>query len=233
MLLSLKCQFLLLPLFGLDFIMKNLHRRLGFNFEYSLLIAIFAGLLVFCIGALSKPTIKDGAAWVQAICGICTLIAVLAIAAIQRKHAYLQSMEDFEIYTLKAYQVASQAVIEISELTNSDKLMVSDQVERQLIKNGLAVLYEAVNGFEVSNISSAVAAIALLRIKQQIKDVETVYLNTCLEDSDKLSALARLRVISDSASKELDVLKSEVSLLEKEDKKTWRKKLRIWMRKNK
>ena len=213
--------------------MKNLYRKVGFNFEYSLLIAIFAGLLVFAVGALSSPNVKDGAAWVQAICGICTLIAVLAIPAIQRKHAYLQGMEDFEIYTLKAYQVAAQAVSGISELNNIDKLMSADQVEYQLVRNGLVVLYEAVDSFEVSTMSSAVAAISLLRIKQHIKDVETVYVDARIERSDKISALARLGALSDNAAKELEILRSEVSLLKVEGESTWLKKLFARIRKKK
>lgn len=213
--------------------MKNLYKKVGFNFEYSLLIAIFAGLLVYAVGALSNPSVKDGAAWAQTICGICTLIAVLAIPAIQRKHAYLQGMEDFEIYTLKAYQVALQAVNGISELNNINKMMMSDQVERQLIGNRLAVLYDAVNCFEVSNMSSAIAAIALLRIKQLIKDIEIVYADACLDSSDKHSALARLGTLLESVAKELDVLKSEVSLWEEEGKLTLIKRLLAWVKRNK
>lgn len=213
--------------------MKILYKKVGFNFEYSLLIAIFAGLLVSAVIALSSPNINDGAAWVQAICGICTLIAVLAIAAIQRKHAYLQSMEDFEVYTLKAYQVASQAVSNLSEINSLDRLMYADKIEQQLVKNGLAVLYEAIDSFEVSGMSSAVAAIALLRIKQHIKDVQSVYADACLENSDKISALTRLGALSDNAANELEVLRSEVSLLEGEGELTWLKKLLARGRKRK
>lgn len=208
--------------------MKVLYKRVGFNFEYSFLIAIFTGLLVSAIGVLSTPDIKDGAAWVQAICGICTLVAVLAIAAIQRKHAYLQSIEDSNIYTLKAYQVAEQAVGSVTELNNIDKLMAPDDVERQLTSNGLAILLEAVNGFEVSRMSSADAAIALLKVKQHIRDVETIYSTSSFENIDKIYLINKLDVLVDSATKDLKVLKDEVSFFKEEAGPETRKKLFAW-----
>lgn len=81
--------------------------------------------------------------------------------------------------------------------------------------------------------SSAAAAIALLRIKQQIKDVETVYSDACRENSDRMSALARLKDLSDKASKELDMLRSEVSLLKEEEKLTWIERLKVCTKRKK
>lgn len=194
--------------------MKRLYGRVGFNFEYSLLIAIFVGMLLVLFNVFNRPDVKDGAAWFQGIGIIFTLIAALSIPAIQRKHAYLQNEEEYDLYTLKAYQVASQAVSGVATLKEVDKLFVSE-MEHKLTLNGLEVLIEAISSFEVSRMSSAQSAIALLRVKQQVKDVSIIYAATANGNDEKIIAMGLIETLAHSAAEELAVLESQIPMLKK------------------
>lgn len=194
--------------------LKRLYGRVGFNFEYSLLIAIFVGMLLFLFNFFYRPDVKDGAAWFQGVGIIFTLIAALSIPAIQRKHAYLQSEEEYDLYTLKAYQVASQAVSGVAALKEADKLFVSE-MEHKLTLNGLEVLIEAISSFEVSRMSSAQSAIALLRLTQQVKDVSIIYAATSKGNDEKIIAMGLIESLASSAAKELAVLGGQIPMLKK------------------
>jgi len=194
--------------------LKRLYGRVGFNFEYSLLIAIFVGMLLVLFNVFNRPDVKDGAAWFQGVGIIFTLIAALSIPAIQRKHAYLQNEEEYDLYTLKAYQVASEAVDGVVALKEIKKLFVSE-TDHKLILNGLDVLIEAIGSFEVSRMSSAQAAIALLRVKQQVKDASIIYATTLKGSDEKIFAMGLIESLADSAVKELAVLESQIPMLKK------------------
>lgn len=192
--------------------LKRLYGRIGFNFEYLLLIIFFVGVLFVAFCFFYKPDVKDGAAWFQGVGIISTLIAALCIPAIQRKHAYLQSDEEYAKYTSKAYEVASQAVEVVAKFKEVEKLFVT-KIEHRLLANELDVLVEAIGSFEVSKMSSANGAIALLRIKQQIKDASIVYATTLEGNDEKIMAMGLIEGLANNAMRELVTLKAEVHVI--------------------
>lgn len=189
--------------------MKRLNKRVGFNFEYMLLISIFVALQLLLFNIFNRPEVKDGAAWFQGVGGIFTLIAVLAIPAIQRKHSQQQSEDDSDFYTLKAFKVAEQAVAEISSFKDVDRFYVSE-VEHRMAMNSINVLYDAIDGFEVSRMSSAPSAIALVRIKHHVMDVRTIYEDAFSDKSDWITALSMIDLVVSGARKELAVIGQEI-----------------------
>lgn len=189
--------------------MKRLNKRVGFNFEYMLLISFFVAMQLLLFKFFYGLEVKDGAAWFQGVGGIFTLIVALAIPAIQRKHSHQQSEDDSDSYTLKAFKVASQAVAEISSFKDVDRFYVGE-VEHRMAMNSINVLYDAIDGFEVSRMSSAPSAIALVRIKHHVMDVRTIYDDAFSDQSDWVTALSMIDLVVFDAKKELAVIGQEI-----------------------
>lgn len=196
---------------------------MGFNFEYLVLIVamVFAQLMFFII--LNKMKIEDAADWFQGVGNMFALVAVLSIPAIQRKHEHLRVQKESDMYTFNAYRVAEQAVEGMSDFKSVDIFSVMP-MEHRLEINRLNVLHDAISGFEVSKISSAEAAIALLRIKQQIVDVKAIYADALSPKFDKIAGLKFVEVVVDKAEEQLAIVKAEIPQLGVS------KTLSIWMR---
>lgn len=203
--------------------MKKARLEIGFNFEYLVLIVamVFAQLMFFVI--LNKMQVEDAADWFQGVGNMLALVAVLSIPAIQRKHEHLRVQKESDVYTFNAYRVAEQAVNCISAFKSASVFNVMP-MEHRLTMNELDVLQDAINGFEVSKMSSAEAAIALLRIKQQIGDVKAVYAEMLSPNFDAIAALSFFEVMIGRAGEHLATVKAEIPRL------NISKNLSIWKR---
>lgn len=76
--------------------------------------------------------------------------------------------------------------------------------------NSMNVLYDAIDGFEVSKMSSAPSAIALLRIKHQVMDVRTIYDDAFGDKADWIMALSMIDIVVRDATKELAIIGEEI-----------------------